>query len=112
MKSHALATLGLLGAATVAAAAAPASAPYTNANLKGCYAIHSESQDPNIIRNAVGTICFNGSGGVNASPSGRVANTNGTVTVSKKPGGSYSVTNEPGWGMGTITEPCSKSVFV
>jgi hypothetical protein len=82
---------------------------YTNAALKGCYGFLSNSVDvaPPLNRSTVGTICFDGNGGIipNAGAldqTGWWQNTNGALVGAAHVPGNYAVTNTPGQGMGEL----------
>jgi hypothetical protein len=82
---------------------------YTDAVLNGCYGYLATSVDTQTgadNRNVIGTICFNGVGGIVGTPgspalTGDYANTNGTLATATNVAGAYVVTNTPGDGMGT-----------
>ena len=83
---------------------------YTNAALRGCYGFLSNSVDvaPPSNRSTVGTICFDGvgkviptAGGVNQT--GWLQTTNGATVSAASVTGSYSVSNNPGQGMGFLS---------
>lgn len=95
-----LAALGGLGSSQAQTA-------YTTAALKGCYGFLSNSVDvaPPFNRSTVGTICFDGIGGIipmagTLDQTGWWQNTGGTSLFIPSVAGSYTVTNSPGQGMG------------
>ena len=84
-----------------------ASTVYTDSVLRGCYGFLSNSMDvaAGLHRSTVGTICFDGQGGIVPSSGGEDQtgwwqNTNGTAISAANVSGGYSVTNVPGQGMG------------
>ena len=86
---------------------------YTNSVLNGCYAHRNTSVDTQLgakNRSEVGTTCFDGLGDVidttAGDESGSCSNTNGVPNCSAGTSvshGSYSITNFPGSGMGTVS---------
>jgi hypothetical protein len=105
---------GMLIVAISGVAAAHAQVTYTNAVLNGCYGFMEASVDTQagaLNRDSVGTLCFDGNGNV-TDASGHYSNTNGTEGSGSGGGGAtYSVTNSPGNGMGTIVDTCSTKGF-
>jgi hypothetical protein len=103
-----------------AAGSAQAQTNYTNSVLKGCYAHRNISADtePSALNTiVVGTFCFDGNGnilGTSSTPglTGPVGNINGTIKTATDETGTYTVTNTPGDGMGTITTHCDTRTFV
>jgi len=93
---------------------------YTNAAVKGCYGFLSNSVDvaPPSNRSTVGTICFDGMGGIIPSAgsldqTGWWQNTNGTPVTAATVAGTYSIPNSPGQGMGyfSFTSYCGTYAF-
>jgi hypothetical protein len=112
-------TAGLLiAAATLSPATAQVA--YTNSALLGCYAHQSTSVDTERgaeNRDLVGTFCFDGNGNILGSAStpglsGHISNTNGMIKTGSDETGTYSITNTPGDGMGTLTIGCTTQAFV
>jgi|HubBroStandDraft_6_1064221.scaffolds.fasta_scaffold24585_8 hypothetical protein len=112
---------GVAAAALLASAGSVAQAQiaYTNSVLLGCYAHSNTSVDTpsNAVgQNTVGTFCFDGNGnlvGTSGTPglSGHVSSTDGVVKTKTDQTATYSVTNTPGDGMGTIVEKCGTYTF-
>jgi hypothetical protein len=80
-------------------------AAYNDGVLTGCYSFLSEttltaSVATGVGKDLVGLICFNGSGGLTV---GGIADVNGSFSFSTLLAGSYTITNAPGYGMGTMT---------
>jgi hypothetical protein len=103
--------IGILSLALLAVLAATApsqAAPWTNAQLRGCYSFLASTVDTESApRNheSVGTLCFDGAGHIThaATPfgiSGEWNDNNGTFTQSVTLPGTYSINNIPGDGMG------------
>jgi hypothetical protein len=81
---------------------------YTAGVLTGCYSFLSEttlSAPPTGVgKDLVGLICFSGGAGSSGTLSvGEVADVNGSFSFAAPVAGSYTITNTPGYGMGTMT---------
>ena len=118
--NHHLIVLGAAGViAMLSGYGAQAQVPYTNSVLNGCYSHINTSVDSGEAAentDVIGTLCFDGNGNIvgssgSAGLSGRVSNTNGVIQSKSDEKGSYSVTNLPGDGMGTMVTPCETRAF-
>ena len=111
MKSLLKAVAVVLLAALGGVSRSQAATVYTVANLKGCYGFlnNSVGQPSPLNASTVGTICFNGNGGIvgktggGEDQTGWVDNTDGSVTSASDVNGTYLLNNKPGQGMGTFT---------
>jgi hypothetical protein len=102
------------------ASSAQAQVVYSNSVLNGCYShidASSDTQTGALNTQSLGTFCFDGNGnvvGTTGAPdlTGHYDNTNGMVGSGSGGGGAtYTVTNSPGDGMGTINDKCSTVAF-
>ena len=94
---------------------------YNDTVLRGCYSFLTTSVDTEIAatrnRAQAGTLCFTGNGALmhtsnpTAGLTGLWGDTNGTILDHPNVGGTYTVTNLPGDGMGTIQLQGGCAVF-